>query len=255
MRLAGGSVLRRIRKLTALIASFGAVSLVLAAAPVQAAAPGSAPAASATTLPATNIAVTSAVLNATIETRGQPTQWEFGYGAVTDHDHFTPVQQIPAGHGTVHVSATITGLRARTTYYFRAIALSGIGTFYIEVYNAAELTFTTKAWHGRLFLVGKRLHVSGQAVRAKLTCASTRACVGHLSIRTRGQGSPGSLVCAAKSFKRIGAGRTRTVQARMSSACMALLMSAPGHRVSATFSSATTTGQRGQTKPVQLVLG
>jgi hypothetical protein len=152
------------------------------------------------------------------------------------------------------VSATITGLRSDTTYYFRVVAASGIGSNYVEVYYAATLTFTTKPRHGALLLIGHRLPVSGQVVRVRLSCSSKYPCGGRLSITTGAQSSPGGAVgCASKSF-RIGAHATRTVRATVSQACLALLTKAPNHRLKVRFSSATTTGQRGHDGRVQLVL-
>jgi hypothetical protein len=215
----------------------------------QAASAASAPAASATTLPATHITPNSAVLNALIETRGQATQWEFQYGVSSDHAHSNPLRQIPAGGGTVQVSEKITGLTPKTTYRFRVIAISGIGSHYVEVYYAADRFFTTTRWHGSLRLVSKRLHVTKKAVGVRLTCASKRACAGYLSIAKSGTG-----VCASRSF-RIRAGSTRTLRARVSKGCLALLASAPSHRLKAVFSSSTTTGQRGQHTSVKLIRG
>jgi hypothetical protein len=216
---------------------------------------GFAPAASSTTQPATDVAVASAVLNGSIKTLGQATQWEFQYGAITVHDHSTPLSQIPAGRGTVRVSARVTGLRAGTTYRFRVIAISGIGSNYVETYYAASLAFTTKRWHGALLLVRNRLPVSGGVVRARLRCSSKYVCGGRLSISTSAAGSPsGAVPCATKSF-RIPAGTRRTVRTKLSQSCLALLTKAPDHRLKGSFSSATTTGQRGQDRSVDLVLG
>jgi hypothetical protein len=170
----------------------------------------------------------------------------------TNHYQLTSLSQTPAGLGTISVSARISGLRPRTTYHFRVIAISGFASNYAELYYAADLTFRTKPWHGALLLIGKRLHVSGQVVGARLTCSSKRRCVGRLSIGTRAQGSP--VACASKSF-RIGAGHRRMVEASVSQACLALLTKAPEHRLQGRFSSATTTGQRGVNTPVKLILG
>jgi hypothetical protein len=251
MKFAGGSVLRTIRRL-APIALFGAALLALYV--PTALAGSSAPAASATTLPATHVTQTSAVLNGLVDTRGQRTFVEFQYGATTVHDHSTSLSEIPAGGGTFRASATITGLRANTTYHFRVIAISGTGSNYVEVYYAATRDFTTKPWHGALLLVRKRLHVSRQVVGARLMCASKRACAGRLSISTRAGSPGGTVICATKSF-RVGAGRKRMVRARISQGCLASLASAHNHRLKAGFSSTTRTGQRGQSTPVELILG
>ncbi len=248
MKLARRNVLGTICRL-ALATWFGVGLLALSVPAAEAASASSAPAASATTLPATNITPNSAVLNASIQTRGQATEWEFQYGVASDHAHSTPVMQIPAGRGTVNVSEQITGLTANTTYRFRVIAISGFGSHYVETYYAADRFFTTNRWHGSVRLDRKRLHVSRKVVAIRLTCASKRACHGHLSI-VRG----GTVVCAKKSF-RIGAGATRTVRARVSTACMALLASAPQHRIRASFKSTTTTDQRGQDRSVKLIRG
>jgi hypothetical protein len=120
------------------------VTIAIAAPAANAAAPV------ATTLAATNITSTSAVLHGTVNnsTPGQPyavppyafpTTYTFVYGETTQYGSQTTSQSLPASTSTQTVSATITGLKPGTTYHFRLIAINSQG----EVGTGGDVTFTT----------------------------------------------------------------------------------------------------------------
>ena len=244
-------MLRTIRRL-ALIASSGAALLALYVPAAQ-----GAQAATATTLPASKVTITSAVLNGMVDTGGQATEWQFQYGTSTSYGQKTPLSDIPAGQGNVHVSAPITGLTPNTTYHFRLVTTSGIGTKYVEKDYGADLTFKTLPTNGKLLLVGHKLIVSKGLVTVGLKCTSKLACAGSYSIDTDAALAQthkvGTVVCATKSFK-VPAGKTRNVKASVRSACLSLLRSAHNHKIKGTFTSAPSTAQLGLTKAVTLTL-
>lgn len=83
------------------------------------------------TLPATMVVPTGAVLNGLVNPDGNSTDVHFEYstdpglaGAVS-----TPAQGIGNGNAVLPVSAPVTGLLPRTTYYFRIVATNSLGTF------------------------------------------------------------------------------------------------------------------------------
>lgn len=233
----------------ALIAACGLTMLLVLYVPAaQAASP-----ATATTLRATFVTATSAQLNGSINTGGQATEWQFQYGRTTRYGKTTMLSAISAGLGTVSVSATILGLSPKTTYHFRVLAVTGIGSHYLETDYGADRSFTTKPATGKLRLVSGKLAVSSGLVTVSLKCKSKLACHGSFSITTLAGRKAAGSICATGSF-RIPAGSTLKVQSKVSSACLALLRTAPGHRIKATFSSWTTTSQLGQTKTVTLIL-
>lgn len=248
MLITAGSALGTIRRL-AVIAVSGIVLLALHGPTARAA-----PAASATTLPATFVNSTSAVLNGTIDTRGQETEWQFQYGSTTAYGRTTPLGAIPPGQRVFHVSASITGLKPNTRYHFRLLAITGISP-YMETDDGADRNFKTKPLNGRLVLLSSKLHVSKGVVSVPLRCTSTRACAGRFSIDTRSNGQErGTIVCATKSFK-IRARKTSHVRANVSPACRALLAKASHHRLKSTFVAAMRTNQRGLFEPITLIRG
>jgi hypothetical protein len=132
-------VLKTIRRF-ALVVSCGAVLTALFSLSAQAASSPS----TATTLPATNVGTHTATLNAKINTRGQKTAWQFYYGKTKRYGFSTKLQTIPAGKGTVRVSWTVRGLRAKTFYHFTIVTYTGIGTHYVEKYKDHDRSFKTR---------------------------------------------------------------------------------------------------------------
>ena len=97
------------------------------------------PAPAATSLAATSVTPTTAVLNGTVNAGGATTAVSFDYGASTAYG--TNVAGTPAtvtGGTATAVSATLTGLMPGATYHFRVNSVSGSGTA-----SGADLSFTT----------------------------------------------------------------------------------------------------------------
>jgi trimeric autotransporter adhesin len=95
----------------------------------------------ATTLPASTITDNSAVLNGTVNALCNSTTVIFEYGLNTSYgSNVTAVQSPVSGSTAVAVNGTATGLVLNTTYHYRVVATSTLGTTYGE-----DLTFTTGA--------------------------------------------------------------------------------------------------------------
>lgn len=84
--------------------------------------------------PATNIGMTTATLNATLNTGGSSTVY-FEWGTTLAYGHSTPYQTKTTGE---NFNSILTGLQFNTTYHFRAVATNGIGTNY-----SSDESFTT----------------------------------------------------------------------------------------------------------------
>jgi hypothetical protein len=223
-----------------LIASFGAALAALSASAVHAATQA------ATTVPATGVTSTSAVLNGRVDTGDQPTEWLFQYGTSSTLGQLTQVASLPGGLGTVTVSAPVSKLSPNTTYHFRLVMFSGIGTpYYTATAYGADLTFTTNPT-GKLLLLSRNLAVSKGKVTVRLRCKSGVPCHGSFAIVARV-----NVLCASSSFS-IPAGKARKVRARVTRACATQMRKAPNHRITATLFSSTRSGQVGLVKPVTL---
>jgi len=81
------------------------------------------------TKPATSIGQATATLNATVNPDGGNVEkCEFEFGETTAYGQKAPCTSLPgAGESPVGVSASVTGLTANTTYYFRISATNGVG--------------------------------------------------------------------------------------------------------------------------------
>ncbi len=94
-----------------------------------------------TTLAATGITCSCALLNGTVCTNGAPTTVTFDYGLTEAYGTTVPGTPNPlAGSATPPVNTHITGLNPNTTYHFRCNGTSSNGTT-----NGADITFTTAA--------------------------------------------------------------------------------------------------------------
>ena len=81
------------------------------------------------TMPATNVLMTSATINATVNPNGQETHYHFEYGLTPGTlTQSTPVTAAGSGNVPVSVGEVITGLTENTIYYFRIVAESVGGT-------------------------------------------------------------------------------------------------------------------------------
>jgi hypothetical protein len=80
----------------------------------------------------TNVAASSATVNAQINPLGSDTVYHIEYGASTAYGASVPVPSVGIGAGSdaVAVSQTLTGLTAATTYHVRVAAQNALGTAY-----------------------------------------------------------------------------------------------------------------------------
>jgi uncharacterized protein (TIGR02145 family) len=98
------------------------------------------------TLAATNIVSTGAVLNGTVNANYLSTDVTFEYGTTTSYGHTVTATQGPVtGNSITNVSASITGLTAGETYHFRIIAKNSLGTTngddkYFTLHNANAIS-------------------------------------------------------------------------------------------------------------------
>jgi DNA-binding beta-propeller fold protein YncE len=109
---------------------------------------------------ASDVAATSATLNATIDPHSEPTSYYFQYStADTSGCGASGCAEIPpapgtdigAGEGPVQVSQHPQGLSPGTTYHYRVAAVSALGSFY-----GPDQTFTTQTAHPLVLLDGRR---------------------------------------------------------------------------------------------------
>jgi hypothetical protein len=214
---------------------------------------------SVTTQPASNRTTSSALLNGVIDTGGVATAWQFQWGKTTVYNHGTPVQQIPAGMGTVPVSFELTELAPNTTYHYRLVATTGVGSAYypLTVTFGNDVTFTTKAT-GRLELVRRRLVVTNNSLSVPLRCVSDLRCHGRFTISTLGRiehtRAFANVLCATTFFA-VRAHKTGTVSVRVRNGCLSLLRSSRSHSVIGKLTSNPRTGQKALITKVTLVLG
>ncbi|MDX6640330.1 MAG: hypothetical protein QOF12_1341 [Solirubrobacteraceae bacterium] len=94
----------------------------------------------ATTRPATNIAATTATLDATVSPNGNDTTYSFQYGPTAQYGAQTPVQGPIHGNANKSVSANVAGLTPSSTYHYRVVASSSAGSV-----TGADMTFATTA--------------------------------------------------------------------------------------------------------------
>jgi hypothetical protein len=85
-----------------------------------------------------SVTTTSATLTGSVNPQGHGTSWYFEYGTTTAYGTKTPAKNAGAGSSAVSVSAPLAGLAPGTTYHFRLIASSSVGTS-----SSADATFAT----------------------------------------------------------------------------------------------------------------
>ncbi|HET8893962.1 MAG TPA: fibronectin type III domain-containing protein [Gaiellaceae bacterium] len=94
----------------------------------------------AVTSAATNVTLTSATLNGSVNPFGHATTWYFEYGTSTSYGTKTALQSAGSGTTSINVSADVTGLKAGKTYHYRLVAMNTAGTA-----NGSDITFLTAA--------------------------------------------------------------------------------------------------------------
>jgi hypothetical protein len=98
------------------------------------------PAPTATSDPAVEVAHTSAILTGTVDANDAATTCRFEYGTSTAYGSIAPCAGVPSGSAPAAVSATLTSLAANTTYYYRLVASSAVGSA-----EGGQQTFKTLA--------------------------------------------------------------------------------------------------------------
>jgi hypothetical protein len=83
---------------------------------------------SAVTGSVASITFTSAKLRGTVNPNGVATNWYFEYGTSTSYGTKTAAKSAGSGTKAVSESASITGLKAGTTYHYRLVATNASGT-------------------------------------------------------------------------------------------------------------------------------
>jgi hypothetical protein len=94
-------------------------------------------------LGASSVSPTSETLSATINPENAATTYFFTYGLTTTPSTATAPKVLPAGVLGVPVSATLTGLQANMTYYYRLTVKSLGGQVVTPATNMPPLSFTT----------------------------------------------------------------------------------------------------------------
>ena len=129
----------RLRVVTAAIGvACASIALIISSGGSKAAASGAPAPPSATTGTATNVAQSSTTVAGTLNPNGVTTSYYFQYGTNTSYGSSTPPTDAGSGTADVPVSANLTGLASSTTYHYRLVAVSTVGTT-----DGADQTFTT----------------------------------------------------------------------------------------------------------------
>jgi hypothetical protein len=81
----------------------------------------------ATTLTASNVTASSAVLTATVNPQGSATACAFLYGLTTDYGFATATNSLPATNANLSATIPVSGLNPGTTYHFCAVATNAGG--------------------------------------------------------------------------------------------------------------------------------
>jgi hypothetical protein len=159
-----------------------------------------------------------------VNTGGKRTVWGFEYGRSTHNGQFTAARVIPAGHGQVNVSLTITGLRRHARYLFRLLTQVGKGTIYdpllVDYHNFR--TFVTRV-NGNFGLGTTDLIFSGRYAPVSLYCAGAKPCAGRLTLTRAKPGHPGTALILGQREVTVKGRQYRTVPVRLSNAALALL--------------------------------
>ena len=222
---------------------------------------------------ATYVKSTLAQLNGTIQPDGLDAFWAFQYGtSPTGYGNTTPTIGPLTGTAPVSVATLIRDLQPGTTYHFRLVAVRGQAGISGEAqgYAGNDESFTTQSAgsssskaagtsaHARASLRSHTLAVRhGVAVMA-WGCAGTRGaeCRGKVSLTARGKvaGKLETVSCGGGRFS-VAAGKRGTVRATLGARCLALVQSAPHHRLGASLKSAFSAGTGPAHLGVTLVLG
>src|SRR5262249_9412963 len=87
---------------------------------------------------ATDVSVTSARLNGSVDPNGRATTWFFEYGTSTSYGSRTSQHRAASANPPTHVPSSVSGLTRGRTYHFRLVATSDAGTT-----HGSDQTFST----------------------------------------------------------------------------------------------------------------
>jgi hypothetical protein len=168
-------------------------------------------------------------------------------------------------HGSLAVSAKISGLKPGTKYHFRLV--TGHGSYPTVYSTGADQTFTTLASSpagkrrspiaaGRGSLRTRKLTVHRGVVSIPLGCGRGAVCTGKLTLTASGKHgkSVGNVACGSTSFL-VLARAPRALKTSLGKRCLALLGSSRMHRIAAKLTASFAGGQRTLRTPVTLALG
>jgi hypothetical protein len=126
---------------------------------------------------------TSAVLNGTVDPKGQTTHYFFQYGPTTAYGVQTSPASAGSGSANVSVHATITGLTPGTTYHYRLVASNATGTS-----NGEDKTVTVGQTQSEVRFIGREGFVSpGRVIGVEAGCFGGQTpCVGHVTMSHNG---------------------------------------------------------------------
>jgi hypothetical protein len=146
--------------LTAVLAMLVGAPTALAAPPV------------AVTTAATNITPIGALLNGTVDPKGQETSAYFQYGATTKYTKKTTPGSVGAGVGPVPIYFGINGLKSNTTYHFRVVGTSKGGTHFGKDRTLKTASPTsTPVFTPNPVTWGETAFVSGQIIGSDVSAA------------------------------------------------------------------------------------
>jgi hypothetical protein len=97
---------------------------------------------------ASNVASSSATLDAKINPNNSPTTYYFQYGSNSGYGTNIPAPPgaaLGSGQGDVEISQHLQGLLAATTYHYRIVAVSELAPGEFETFDSPDKTFTTQA--------------------------------------------------------------------------------------------------------------
>jgi hypothetical protein len=214
---------------------------------------------------ATSVTMTSARLYGAVNPNAIETLWAFQYGTSIRYGSLTTAQVIPGSHGSVAVSAKLSGLKPGTMYHFRLV--TGQGSYPTVYSTGADQRFTTLASSGtgkrrsritagRGSLRTRRLTVHRGVVSIPLGCSHGAVCAGKLTLTASAKHgrSIGNVACASTSFS-IRARAPRALKTSVGKRCLALLGSSRTHQIGAKLTASFSGGQGPLRTPVTLALG
>ena len=120
---------------------------------------------SVVTQPASNISITGAILNGSVDDNLLSTTVSFEYGTTISYGNEITATQSPVT-GNINVSASISGLTVGTTYHFRIKAVNSLGTSY-----GNDLTFLY-VYYGTTYQGGLVFYIDNTGQHG-LVCATT----------------------------------------------------------------------------------